>query len=297
MSNPPSEVRTTVRLPHPVDVVWEALVSFPLEVVESDPRHRLVHRQEGVVAPTELIWELTPSGDGCHLAVTHSGHFGPGERPEDAREALETLVRRLSGLLALTARAEVQSGSKRWWHRLMATPRERRMRLLSVLVAMVLTVLAATAIANFGLARSHAPAALFPTSRGPTQFSQPAPSASAAPATSPALWPSASPSTANSVRTSPSAKGGYVGTITVQGGSSGLVSWTVLLELPEGVIVINAWDDVSFHQNDQRVTFRPAGGHRDLNPDGTFTFHFEVRGTGRPISCTVNGSPCAGLTT
>ncbi|ROT29526.1 SRPBCC domain-containing protein [Micromonospora sp. HM5-17] len=108
-----TEIRTAVDLRHPADRVWQALtdrdllakwfasveprptsisrftlrpVDLPeldelvtVELVDLDPPHRMELRWRESDRATRLVCEVTPTAEGCRLAVTHSA----GEEPWD----------------------------------------------------------------------------------------------------------------------------------------------------------------------------------------------------------------------
>lgn len=205
--------------------------------------------------------------------------------------------------------------------RLYGMPVDRRLRLLSVAGAMVLTVLAVTALTTL-LLRTPGPSAGAPgAGRGPNsgvQAADPAgpasPTAAAAsPAPSPAVSsptsappsPSATageigantlPAVSAAYRTTESFTGGYIGEITIRPGPGGLSDWSATVDLPAGAQVTSAWDRIDFRQAGGRVVFTPQQVHRTLPAGRDFTFAFQVgdqSGATRPDGCAVNSTSCS----
>lgn len=199
-------------------------------------------------------------------------------------------------------------------------PGDRRLRLLSAAGAMVLTVLAVTAVATLVL-RSPDPAAEpVDSARGPWSGVQAGesttPSAEAARSASPAGSPSASaaapssaaaapvapgptgaavPALAVSYRTLETWSGGYIGEITIRPAAVA-DGWSAAVTLPAGATVTSAWDRIGFRQDGSRVTFTPQEVHRRLPAGKDFVFAFQVgdpSGATRPESCVVHGVSCA----
>ncbi|WP_155369687.1 cellulose binding domain-containing protein [Catellatospora vulcania] len=199
-------------------------------------------------------------------------------------------------------------------------PVDRRMRLLSAAGAMVLTVLAVTAVATLVL-RSPGPAAQpLESDRGPWSGVQagesatPSPAAvSAGPVAAPSTSAAASPSGAASVpggpaptgaggstlavsyRTLETWSGGYIGEITFRPAAA-VDGWSAVVRLPAGAQVTSAWDRIGFRQDGRRVTFTPQAVHRELPAGQDFVFAFQVgdpSGATRPETCAVEGVSCA----
>ncbi|MFC7757468.1 cellulose binding domain-containing protein [Catellatospora bangladeshensis] len=210
-------------------------------------------------------------------------------------------------------------------------PGDRRLRLLSVGGAMVLTVLAVTALTTL-LLRTPGPSAGAPgrgpgggvqagdpdASAPPTAQAWPTASASpTAPAAGPVPSPTAPPPTSAlppssaeagktgtntvpalsvSYRTVESFPGGYIGEITIRPGPGGLTGWTATVDLPAGALVTSAWDRIDFRQDGGRVTLTPQQAHRRLPAGRDFTFAFQVgdqSGATRPDGCAVNSTSCS----
>ncbi|HCT78721.1 MAG TPA: hypothetical protein DGT23_19610 [Micromonosporaceae bacterium] len=126
--------------------------------------------------------------------------------------------------------------------------------------------------------------------------------AAGSPDSSPAL--SAPPTTASApaggsfsaaFAVSESYEGGYIGSITIKSGAGGLSDWTAEIELPPGGKVTSAWDRTSFQRTGKQVVFTPEEPHRQIPSNGQFTFFFQVGKAGPPLTCSVNGVPCVGI--
>ncbi|GAA2378784.1 hypothetical protein Cme02nite_18590 [Catellatospora methionotrophica] len=201
-------------------------------------------------------------------------------------------------------------------------PVDRRLRLLSAAGAMVLTVLAVTAVATL-LLRSPDPAAEpVDGARGPWSGVQAAesvtpsaaaspspsvaPSLSVAPGASAAVPPSAAASAPSrpgptegaavtvTYRTLETWNGGYIGEIAIRPNAA-LDGWSAKVTLPRGAAVTSAWDRIDFRQDGDRVTFTPQAVHRELPAGEEFTVAFQVgdpSGATRPESCAVEGVSC-----
>ncbi|WP_144122000.1 SRPBCC domain-containing protein [Catellatospora sichuanensis] len=198
-------------------------------------------------------------------------------------------------------------------------PVDRRLRLLSAAGAMVLTVLAVTAVATLVL-RSPGPAAdPIGSARGPWSGVQagesetPSPGVrSASPAASPSAPAAASPAAAASAPSGPGPteaavsapavsyrtletwSGGYIGEITIRPAAVS-EGWTAAVTLPAGAEVTSAWDRIDFRQDGPRVTFTPQDVHRRLPAGKDFVFAFQVgdpSGATRPEGCVVEGVSC-----
>ncbi|WP_147432816.1 SRPBCC domain-containing protein [Catellatospora citrea] len=198
-------------------------------------------------------------------------------------------------------------------------PVDRRLRLLSAAGAMVLTVLAVTAVATLVL-RSPVPAAepvdsahgpwsgvqagesatpsagaRSPSPVGSPSASAAAPSAAASAPAGPGLIEAAAPAMAVSYRTLESWSGGYLGEITIRPAAV-LDGWSAAVTLPAGAAVTSAWDRIDFRPDGSRVTFTPQEAHRRLPAGEDFVFAFQVgdpSGATRPEDCVVEGVSCA----
>ncbi|GAA1751642.1 hypothetical protein [Luedemannella helvata] len=88
---------------------------------------------------------------------------------------------------------------------------------------------------------------------------------------------------------------GYQGEITVRNPTSApRGSWTVVVELAGDNQVRRAYGSVQWRTyGDGRYWFGPLD-EGTIEPGGSYTFAFDVEGlfTGRPVSCTVDDSPC-----
>ncbi|MFC7246110.1 SRPBCC domain-containing protein [Catellatospora aurea] len=218
------------------------------------------------------------------------------------------------------------SRSRRALSRVFHMPADRRLRLLSVAGAMVLIMLAATAVATLVL-RSPGPGAdplggdrspwsgvqagesrtLPPTAgpasptASPSATAVTSPLASASPAVSLPDSPGATEvgevAPAVSYRTLETWTGGYIGEITFRPAAA-VDGWSALIMLPAKAQVTSAWDRIDFRQNGVRVTFTPQAVHRVLPAGTDFVFAFQVgdpSGATRPRSCKVEDVSCAEL--
>lgn len=286
---------------------------FDVDVLEVTAPTRLLLRWHGEQLHTEVVWELTSIDGGCRLRVAQSGFLGlQGERRRaELMEAYELLFQeRLPALLARLALDDVLPPppvriplklpaveKPGWWRRIADMPAHRRLRLLSVLGAMILTVLVTTALATLVLNPPEAPAGAPSSGRPPGQAFQPGISATevAAPPPPP---PSSAPTRSSlsaGFSVSESYEGGYIAAITVRAGAEAVSGWTAEIELPPGAQVTSAWDRTSFRRTGKRVVFTPEEPHRQIPSNGQFTFFFQVGSAERPLTCSVNGVPCAGL--
>ncbi|WP_344402536.1 cellulose binding domain-containing protein [Catellatospora chokoriensis] len=203
--------------------------------------------------------------------------------------------------------------------RVLHMPVDRRLRLLSAAGAMVLTVLAVTAVATLVL-RSPGPAAEpVDSARGPwsgvqagesampsaevrsaspagsPSASAAAPAAAASAPTGPGPIEAAAPAMAVAYRTLESWSGGYIGEITIRP-TAVVDGWSAAVTLPAGATVTSAWDRIGFRQDGSRVTFTPQDVHRHLPAGKDFGFAFQVgdpSGATRPEGCVVEGVSCA----
>jgi cellulase/cellobiase CelA1 len=75
-------------------------------------------------------------------------------------------------------------------------------------------------------------------------------------------------------------------------GSEPVEGWTVRLEMPAGVSVLQAWSAQS-SQVGTAVTLRSQPWNTYIAPGGAVHFGFQATGSAAdPSSCTVNGKPC-----
>ncbi|MEU8075810.1 SRPBCC domain-containing protein [Catellatospora citrea] len=249
---------------------------------------------------------LTPSAvspDPWDTGLDDGAAFAAGAHPDLAAEAGDDGAPLSGGLLA----------------RVFHMPVDRRLRLLSAAGAMVLTVLAVTAVATLVL-RSPGPAAEpVDSAHGPWSGVQAgesaAPSAgarSASPAGSPSASAAVPPAAASApagpglieaaapamtvlYRTLESWSGGYIGEITIRPAAP-VDGWSAAVTLPAGATVTSAWDRIDFRPDGARVTFTPQEAHRRLPAGEDFVFAFQVgdpTGATRPESCVVEGVSCA----
>lgn len=67
--------------------------------------------------------------------------------------------------------------------------------------------------------------------------------------------------------------------------------WRVVFDLPAGSTISSSWDSVRSGSG-QHLIFDNAHWNGGLPPGAHTSFGFVVVGTGRPVSCSVNGGPC-----
>ncbi|MFD0594391.1 SRPBCC domain-containing protein [Catellatospora coxensis] len=222
-----------------------------------------------------------------------------------------------------------RAGFRGLLRRVSRMPVDRRLRLLSAAGAMVLTVLAVTAVATLVLRAPGPGADPLGGGRSPWSGLQAGeskslaptadPAGSASPAASPSgtvvVTPQASPSAAVSPPDSPGAtevggvaaavsyrtletwSGGYIGEITIRPATA-VDGWSAVILLPAKAQVTSAWDRIDFRQTGVRVTFTPQAAHRELPAGADFVFAFQVgdpSGATRPKSCKFESVSCAQL--
>lgn len=337
-----SDVRIIVDLSHPPEVVWTGLTRpellsewfmpvesqrafpppgmrgftapFDVELVEAVEPFRLRMLWRGDQMHSEVLWEVQATGSGSRLIATQTGFLGLSGDQRRA-ELVDVYGRLLRVNLPETlARLSPPVEPLPWWRRVLDIPVDRRLRLLSVVGAMILTVLIATALAMMLLSPPEAPAGIAAPSRGPAMATQPGvtPSPSPWPPRSPTSGPTASPALPTtappppvvpdsrltaSYQTSERFQLGYIGSVTVKAGPDGLSVWQAVVELPPGATVTSAWDRMVHRQNGDTVTFTPGKAHQDLGPGVEYTFFFQVRDPSErdPVACSVNGVTCSGL--
>ncbi|MFI1393383.1 cellulose binding domain-containing protein [Streptomyces sp. NPDC020681] len=89
-------------------------------------------------------------------------------------------------------------------------------------------------------------------------------------------------------------EGGYQGAYTVtNGGSTALNGWTVEFDLPSGTSLGAYWDAL-LTQNGSHYTFKNREYNGAVAPGAATAFGWVSSGTGEPLNCRLNGSPCAG---
>jgi glucuronoarabinoxylan endo-1,4-beta-xylanase len=88
-------------------------------------------------------------------------------------------------------------------------------------------------------------------------------------------------------------KGGFNAEVTVTNiGSQPIEGWTVLLHLPDGITVTDAWS-AEATQKAGALTLRSQPWNTYLAPGASTRMGFEAKGgVADPRSCTVNGFPC-----
>jgi hypothetical protein len=275
-----------------------------------------------------VVWELADSDPGVSLAVVQSGFLGLSgdQRRVELAETYESLFReKLPVVLATIAKpltkkppkpkpprrpkapkppAESGDGDRPWWRRLTQIPTSRRGGMLSILGAMVITSLVASALAVIVLRPPSAPVGITAgASYGPYAQSGVQPGVAISPSGGPAVpgkrVPVVDPSGMSvEYRTTERFQLGYIGSITIKVGIKPINGWSAVIDLPNKATVTSAWDQVRFKQDHRRVTFTPSGPRRDLAIGAQFTFSFQVGDVseaGKPQSCAVNDLPCDGL--
>jgi uncharacterized protein YndB with AHSA1/START domain len=204
-------------------------------------------------------------------------------------------------------------------------PSTSRVTMLSVLGVLILTVLGVTALTTLLLRPAVLPAGAVDAARVPGEGRQPGTVPQSVPARNPSPRVDGSPSPATSLPGSPAPQPagpspqagaerpgvsarfavsrrfelGYIGSITVQAADRDVAGWSVRLQLPPGATVSSAWDQMAVTGSGQTVVIAPMTAHRMLRAGKSFTFAFQVNlgtgtGNGLPVSCAVDGSPCAG---
>ncbi|AGL17173.1 cellulase family glycosylhydrolase [Actinoplanes sp. N902-109] len=85
---------------------------------------------------------------------------------------------------------------------------------------------------------------------------------------------------------------GYQASVVVKNDTSNtLPTWKVEVTLPAGSAVVNSWNAIQAGSGSS-YTFTPAGWNATVAAGASVEFGMIVSGTGRPTSCTVNGSDC-----
>jgi cellulase/cellobiase CelA1 len=159
--------------------------------------------------------------------------------------------------------------------------RERHLAWLALLMAVAVVVLLALY--------------LMPGSSGPPQLADQPKAAPPKPVGSPQAKASASPT--RTIKADYNVRGkwkdGFNAELTITNLSSEPVEgWTVQLQMPPGVSVLNAWSAVAT-QKATAVTLRSQAWNTYLAPGGSLRMGFQATGSAEvPRSCTVNGSPC-----
>ena len=74
-------------------------------------------------------------------------------------------------------------------------------------------------------------------------------------------------------------------------GPGALTTWVISFDLPAGSSISSSWDSVRAGAG-QHLVFNNASWNGSLAPGERTTFGFVVVGTGRPVSCKINGGPC-----
>ncbi|NUT06722.1 MAG: hypothetical protein HOV76_24925 [Hamadaea sp.] len=184
-------------------------------------------------------------------------------------------------------------GPARWW-----TPRPPGWLRTTVLAAIVglavgwgvLAVVAPLVPARDAVAGGTPPASPAPA------WSLSMPMLSTSPSASPlrtslAGSPSAPASLAARYAVKDSWTGGYSAEIVLTA-TRATNGWTVVLTFPDGVTVSIAWE-ADYQQNGRTVTLTPKSWNRTLAAGTQIVAGLRVTGTGQPLTCAINGTPCA----
>jgi uncharacterized protein YndB with AHSA1/START domain len=321
---------------------------FDLDVVEVAAQQRLAMHWRDDHTHTEVAWELSDHGAGTRLTLTQAGFFGVdgARRRLELRRSYQFMFgEQLQLTLNRLASDEVDPGGvPADLHAAIPRRREsappdpapldeppagsRRLRLLSLAGAVVLVVLASTAVAamiggngadpgrdpqtEYGLDSGvQAPAATDPSagSGTPRPGSSPGaiPSSGGSAQASGTPLPEASGSVAATAPLAASYKtiallglGGFDTEVTVSNpGPAAREGWTVVLTMPAEKTVENRSSGaVSLAQSGTTVTVTPVGTARTLAADGSVTFVVRfpaLLALGQSITaCTVDGTACTG---
>jgi hypothetical protein len=117
------------------------------------------------------------------------------------------------------------------------------------------------------------------------------PSTSPSPSPSPSAPPTTACVRAAFTKTS-TWSGGYGAQYVITNGCpTAIASWTVEFDLPSGTTVSSSWSSVRTSAG-QHHRFANASYNGDIAPGAAESFGFNAKGTGSPLSCRVNGSPC-----
>jgi cellulase/cellobiase CelA1 len=140
---------------------------------------------------------------------------------------------------------------------------------------------------------------LLPGSNGPPQLAQNTPHPVSRPQTpaSPAGTRSSGPPTKRSVTADYAVRGkwrnGFNAELTITNlGTDPIEGWTVQLQMPPGVSVLNSWA-AEASQKATSLTLRSQPWNTYVAPGAAIRMGFQASGSAAaPRSCTINGSPC-----
>ncbi|MBV1849451.1 SRPBCC domain-containing protein [Catellatospora tritici] len=321
--------------------------AFDTDVVEAVEAERLAMHWRDDHTHTEMTWTLSDADGGCRLTVLQTGFFGVDgtRRRRELRRTYQLLFgERLPTALDRLASGEVDLGGVvATLHTAIPRRRDpvapapvappapnRRMRLLSLIGAAVLVVLASSAVAvMIGNSGGGEPVAVGEEQYGLGVGVQPAgsqPAATATPSvtmtpgttvgsTSPSpsgLPASGSPVPEVTVTTGPNAQltagyktiallglGGFDTEVTVRNpGTLAADGWTVVLTMPSDRTVENRTTaKVQSTQAGAQVTIVPVAAARSLAPGASVTFSIRfpaLLAVGQSAKgCTINGFACA----
>ncbi|NUT21910.1 MAG: hypothetical protein HOV77_22280 [Hamadaea sp.] len=85
--------------------------------------------------------------------------------------------------------------------------------------------------------------------------------------------------------------GGYSAEIVVTA-TQATDGWTIVLTFPDGVDATTAWE-ADYRQNGRTVTLTPKSWNRTLAAGAQIVAGIQLSGSGQPLSCAINGTPCA----
>lgn len=358
-----TEIRIDVDLEHPPQRVWRALTDERLlpqwfadtklepragsrfrlrpedlpgldgpvegEVIGIDEPRRISMQWHEDALQTRVIWELTPTDEGCRLALRQVrvlGEWDPARRDQLEQTYQQMLDGRLPAVLDWLAFHELDLGTQAEAGEsaepepqpaASSASRPRRGRLVAAAAAGVVAVLSAVAMVS--LVRTPADKAATgapgPTSSDAAEISpfptDPAPTAPArAERVGATLSPAATRATRRPAGTSTPVRSplnaryamvtsrvfGYQAEITINNpGDAAAPDWVVTITLPKGATVSSA-SGASYQQKGTTVTFTGSA----VAPRRSTRFQFDVASNAsihqkQPTSCDVNGQACAGL--
>jgi uncharacterized protein YndB with AHSA1/START domain len=357
-----TEIRIDVDFGHPPDLVWRALTDRRLlarwfmltdlepiqggrfqlipealpgfdgpidgELTELVPTTRLAMRWQGEQLHSRVVWELTRTPDGCHLAITQSGFLGI--RGSSRRRALISTYQQLFGvrlvavLDALARGGEPVAPPPPRLAPEVAPGSDRRRQLLVVVAAALLIALVGVLVSNLPSETSD-PAAAETTRVGSPVASDtattapaagstrrpptPSPSASAAPTTAGPAAASPTPPAATGATPAAPAKLSaryatrstgplslsYRGEISVQNsGGTASAAWTITIAVPL-LAAVTGVDGPRPSQQGTAVTFSGGSIAAGGSARAVFDVALNALGPTQPLRCDIDGTPCAGL--
>ncbi|MDI1460541.1 SRPBCC domain-containing protein [Catellatospora sp. KI3] len=329
--------------------------AFDADVEAAVEAERLAMHWRDDHTHTEMIWTLADTDGGCRLTVVQTGFFGVDgtRRRRELRRTYQLLFgERLPAALDRLASGEVDLGGVvADLHTAIPRRRDpvaparppvspaglpveppasnRRLRLLSLVGAAVLVVLASTAVAvlignsggggepvavgdeRYGLGVGVQPGSTPAATAGPTAAPAPGSPAAGASASPSALPASGTPVPEATVTAGPNAQvtaayktvallglGGFDTEVTVHNpGTLAADGWTVVLTMPADRAVENrSTGKVQSTQSGTQVTIVPVAAVRSLAPgaDLTFSIRFPaLLAVGQAAKgCTINGFAC-----